>query len=137
MPSIGDNTFVFLSTMWWQERKNPEGLIKAYLSEFNKDNDDVILILIALSYNPNWVASQINNIKSQVRKMSLHPRIGLTSHTLEGNTLSSLMNKCDSYVSLHKGEGFGIAFLSERERRVRNLKRMKRNEVSRCILNAI
>ncbi len=104
--------FVFYSIFQWLERKNPTGLIKAYLTEF-KEDEDVLLVIKTFVLTPgNLVeASQIKE-KIQLIKRTLYlpsyPRMLLVTLLLNRDQVASLHAECDCYVSLLRCEGFGI-----------------------------
>lgn len=107
-----DGYFRFLSVFQWTERKNPMGLLKAYLTEFRPDEK---VSLVLKSYIREGNLNDKDEIKGVIRgvKDMLHmgpkwPRIELIVKSLSRLELRRLYQDCDAFVSLHRCEGFGI-----------------------------
>jgi len=106
------NDFVFYSIFQWLERKNPIGLLKAYLTEF-QPHEKVVLVLKTFLSNPNnaqegtKLKEQIKSIKSKLF-LKEYPKVLLISTLLSREQILSLHKECDCYISLHRCEGFGI-----------------------------
>jgi len=109
---VSDNTTVFYSINQWQERKNPLGTIKSYWTAF-QNNEDVAFFY--KTYRSNYSESEKNiirtTIKSLKRMMPLltYPRIYLLLDMLSEEGISSLHARGDCYLSLDRGEGFGLS----------------------------
>lgn len=110
--NIEENDFVFYSIFQWTERKNPIGLLKAYLTEF-KENENVVLILKTYLVDPTNAAEK-EAIKGYIKevKAALHlktyPKVLLISSLLSAQQIKELHLLGDSFVSLHACEGFGV-----------------------------
>ncbi len=110
--SLAPNDFAFYSVFQWTERKNPSGLLRAYLTEFKKE-ENVALILKTYLVNPTD-SSEIDKIKKEIAdiKSTLYlkdyPKILLVCSLLSRSQVQSLHNRGDCYVSLHRCEGFGV-----------------------------
>lgn len=104
--------YVFYSIYQWTERKNPNGLLKAYLTEF-RSSDPVALVLKTYIVNPGST-TESQNIKKAIAdiKAKLHmtdfPKILLITSLLSRAQIQSIHKEGDCYVSLHRCEGFGI-----------------------------
>ena len=104
--------YAFYSIFQWTERKNPIGLLKAYLTEF-KEEEKVCLILKTYFLNPlnpdelKNLKETISSIKQRLYLKSF-PKILLINSLLSKEQIVSLHNQSDCYVSLHRCEGFGI-----------------------------
>ena len=79
-------------------RKNPQGVIEAF-QQFAKNKNDVYLILKINRWQ--------NVARSQMRWLPIDPRIKLVTQTLEAPALASLYQSANTYLSLHRSEGFG------------------------------
>lgn len=96
--------FLFLYDLnSYQERKNPHAVISAYRQAFPQE-DGVHLVI--KTQNPDKNPAAFKQLK-----LALH---GLTHTTLIAETLTldkvhALEAACDSFVSLHRSEGFGLA----------------------------
>lgn len=107
--NVSDETFLFYSILTWQERKNPEALLIAYLTEFSA-NDDVALLLKVLSRSDRErqaMKNQIGRIKSALNLPS-YPKLLFIGHTLDQRAINQLHYRGDSFVMLHRSEGWGL-----------------------------
>ena len=85
------------------ERKNPEGLIRAFRQAFPKENAAEVGLVLKVSH-----AETKSKLWKQIRRQAREDeRIHLIERTMRRPELLALMNACDCYVSLHRGEGFG------------------------------
>jgi glycosyltransferase involved in cell wall biosynthesis len=102
---IPDGKFVFgfvfdyLSVM---ERKNPLGLVKAFQLAF-ANREDVMLLIKTINVNcaPEKAARLIKSSEG-------YPNIHFINEHISREEMMSLITSLDSYVSLHRSEGFGI-----------------------------
>ncbi|WP_332029181.1 glycosyltransferase, partial [Kaistella sp.] len=84
-------------------RKNPIGAVEAYEKAFGKNHSSTLLV----------IKSSLSNEFPREKKQLLD-RIGnnssiiLVEEVMERERLFGLMNCCDSFVSLHRSEGFGL-----------------------------
>lgn len=112
--NVNKNDFIFYSIFQWTERKNPVDLLKAYLTEFKRE-DPVALVLKTYIVNPsniqeaNRIKETIQAVKSKLYLKS-YPKILLISSLLSRPQIAALHKQCDCYLSLHRCEGFGIPF---------------------------
>jgi len=83
------------------ERKNPLGVLQAFRTAFGYQND---CMLVIKSINSVHAPEQVSMLKRAAQ--------GLNIHFLDGNAsrkqMTSLIASCDSYISLHRSEGFGL-----------------------------
>lgn len=104
--SLPEQTFLFL-TMYdvksYQARKNPKASIDAFKLAFRPDNVSVGLVV------------KINNANSNMQELqSVYDMIGdykniyIIEETLSRDDTNELINITDSYISLHRSEGFGL-----------------------------
>jgi len=113
--NITSNNFIFYSIFQWLERKNPVGLIKAYLTEFTS-KDNVVLLLKTFRVTPgssqdaNFIKKQIESIRNSLF-LSDPPKILLISSLLTASEIDALHNQGDCLVSLNRCEGFGIPLI--------------------------
>lgn len=107
-----DSNFIFYSVFQWLERKNPIGLLKAYLTEFT-EKDKVVLVLKTFRLNASDPQDSIQ-IKEAIKKikgslyLDYYPKVLLISNLLTSEQMQSLHKQSDCYVSLLRSEGFGI-----------------------------
>jgi glycosyltransferase involved in cell wall biosynthesis len=109
---IDDDTYVFYSIFQWQERKDPVSLIKSYWYAF-QNNEKVALVL--KTYRGDYSDAEKQAIRTtitrlkQIAVLDQYPPIYLIPDMLTENEIKSLHNRGDCYVSLDKGEGFGLS----------------------------
>ena len=111
------DTLKFYSIFQWSERKNPYGLIRTYLSEFN-DKDDVVLFLKTYVANGTkkdaiWIVDEINYIKNSIIKDrgENFPKMIVLTDIMDESQLNSLHKSMDVYLAPVRGEGFGMPIL--------------------------
>jgi glycosyltransferase involved in cell wall biosynthesis len=111
IPEIPKEWFKFYSIFQWTERKNPAGMIRAYLRSFRR-KDPVILILKA--YRSNYsreeqdaVLGLVDEVKKEVGGTK-HPRIMVILDMLTRKQILSLHASGDCFVLLHRSEGWGL-----------------------------
>ena len=102
--NLPKNVFLFLimfdvnSTM---QRKNPLDAIRAFKNAFSKDNKDVGIVIKINNANTHAV----NTIKSELKGFK---NVFIIDKTLSKIEVNSLIKVCDTFVSLHRSEGFGL-----------------------------
>lgn len=98
-------TFCFLFTFDFNsvfERKNPTGVLKAYLQAFGP-HDGAHLVL--KSVNGHRHPDRVSALKEMV---SGRQDVSLQDGYLSGNEVHAQIELCDCFVSLHRSEGFGL-----------------------------
>ncbi|MEM3846553.1 MAG: glycosyltransferase [Candidatus Parvarchaeota archaeon] len=88
------------------ERKNPDGIIKAYLKAFNTGKENTILVIKTLhkEFYPEEYDVLLNLVKGRKDILLIDGELSKEEHI-------SLMNASDCFVSLHRSEGLGIGIL--------------------------
>ena len=109
---LDSNWFKFYSIFQWSERKNPVGLLKAYLTEFTAD-DPVVLILktYGSNFSPQEVLQMKNRIKGvrdDIGNKNSQPKILLLSDSLRRDQILGLHKAGDCFVLINKAEGWGL-----------------------------
>ena len=94
-------SFDFLSSM---ERKNPQGVIKAFKQAFPINDDSARLIIKTM--NGASHSEQLQKIKSLIEA---DPRIQIRDESLSQEQMRGLIRSSDSYISLHRAEGLGLS----------------------------
>lgn len=103
--NLPEKKFLFLFVFDFNshlDRKNPVAALDAFTKAFPEDNKDVGLVLKVMNAdesNFKWISFQ--------RLAKRDPRVILIEETLDRPDVLGLINACDAYVSLHRGEGFG------------------------------
>jgi len=112
LPGI-DPLFKFYSIFTWNWRKNPEGLLTAYLTEFNADESAVLIIKSyrGESEDTKLIKRWIMDVKMGLG-LSSYPRILLISHLLTADQIKSLHKTGDCFVLPSRSEGLGIPHMN-------------------------
>ncbi len=101
---LPEDQFLFLmmyDSLSVRERKNPEGVIRAFRKAFSADQQDVGLVIKANS------ASQ-KEIEELLRQMDGYRNVYIVNRNLPKIQVNSLIACADVFVSLHRAEGFGL-----------------------------
>ncbi len=109
---ITNDTFVFYDIFQFMERKHPMAIIKAYWHAF-QGGEDVALVLktYRMSYSDKDKATIRNTVKSLKQIMPMtnpHAKVYLILDQLTRNEILGLHKRGDCFVSLDRGEGFGL-----------------------------
>ena len=102
---LPDGPFVFLFAfdfLSYVERKNPLAVVEAFRAAF-PDNEDVLLVLKASHTSFDEAARQ------RIAAACEAPNIRWIPQEFERPEVDDLIRVCDSYVSLHRSEGFGLS----------------------------
>jgi glycosyltransferase involved in cell wall biosynthesis len=109
---VKDDTFMFYSIFQWTERKHPLALIKAYWHAF-QNREDVALVL--KTYRSDYSDPEKDAIRTTIKRlkhvtpMDNYPPIYLIPNMLTDDEILGLHARGDCYVSLDRGEGFGLS----------------------------
>jgi glycosyltransferase involved in cell wall biosynthesis len=95
--------YTFLSVLTWCERKGPVGLLKAYLTEFQGENDHVLLKI----KTPDWNHAQLEELQRGLGLKYLPPVEFVCEH-LTGEAMRQLHVDSDCYVTCARAEGWGL-----------------------------
>ncbi|TVX97164.1 glycosyltransferase family 4 protein [Cohnella terricola] len=103
---LPENTFLFL-TMYdmnsFQERKNPMAAINAFKHAFKPTDRSVGLVV-----KVNHASSNRSNMKQINEIIKGYENIHLINTTLSRSDTNALIQCTDSFISLHRSEGFGL-----------------------------
>lgn len=105
-----DGPFTFFSSFQWSARKNPEGLIKAFLCAFDGDRD-VQLVLKTHIAGAQTDREQVDsNIRKIINSLPLRnpPRLRVVTGILDSRDVAELHRSSHAFVSLARGEGWGL-----------------------------
>ncbi|KZE75094.1 glycosyltransferase family 4 protein [Paenibacillus elgii] len=103
---LPDNRFLFCSmydTQSFQERKNPLAVIEAFKTAFDKDDPSAGLVV-----KVNNAGMIPDDIALLHRVTAGFPQIMIMDRTLARHEVNALIACTDSFVSLHRAEGFGL-----------------------------
>ena len=108
---VDDNAYKFYSIFQWTERKHPLALIKAYWYAF-QGNENVALIL--KTYRSSYTEEEKNAIRGTMQRLKnvtpndRYPPVYLILDMLSRDEMLGLHKQGDCFVSLDRGEGFGL-----------------------------
>ena len=98
-----EKPYSFYTIGAWGERKNIEGLLKAYLTCFIAEDDVVLRILC-----PNMDTLCIPAIKQASNLDGYFPAVEASSERVSMETLRWFHEENDCYISLSRGEAWGL-----------------------------
>ena len=107
---LKSESFVFLCTGTWQERKNLPAVIDAFLRAFPDDSDVVLVIKTSFEFvHEAIVHRQI--VEAVQRANPAHvleatERVKVSADYWPEEYMTALAQRADCYVSLHRGEGW-------------------------------
>jgi glycosyltransferase involved in cell wall biosynthesis len=105
---LGANDFVVFYNFSYASsyyRKNPDGAVRAFAEAFKNCAD------AKLVFKTNGAKDCANSdvrLKALIASLGLSDRVVFVAGFLEQYEIVSLTNACDVYLSLHRGEGFGL-----------------------------
>jgi glycosyltransferase involved in cell wall biosynthesis len=103
---LPERRFLFLAmfdTKSVLERKNPLGVVRAFKKAFPNDVERVGLIL--KFNNPDYEQPEMRAVREEIRGLE---NVLVIDRLLTRDELTSLIDACDCFVSLHRSEGFGL-----------------------------
>ena len=86
-------------------RKNPEGAVRAFAEALGGCADVKFVFKTMCARDNNGYAARLHSL---VASLGLSDRVIFIDNYLLQDELVSLTNACDVYLSLHRGEGFGL-----------------------------
>lgn len=109
-PEIPDSLFLFLAIQEWSDRKNPLGLLRAFVDAFSGRTDVGLLLKIGLRYvsSPAAVRSALHELLRPRAGRAQPPPVYVIAEELTRQTVARLYARADAYLSLHRSEGFGL-----------------------------
>lgn len=102
---LPENRFLFLAmfdTKSVLERKNPLGVVRAFKDAF-RDNDERVGLILKFN-NPDYDQPVMRALRDEIRGQNIF----VIDRLLSRGELTSLIDACDCFVSLHRSEGFGL-----------------------------
>ena len=104
---IGQNDFAFFFNfdLVAFSRKNPDGLIRAFAKGFQDARDTKLVLKTNHAHD---YAEKLNVLKSLAVELGIVNKVLFINDYLSSSEVYALTAACDAYVSLHRGEGFGL-----------------------------
>lgn len=107
--------FTFLSVFQWIPRKDPEGLLRAYWSQFS-GHDDVKLVIKTYRKNRSKeefteISNAVARLKSSM-KLDHFPAVEFITGVLSNQEMLDLYRNSHAFVLPSKGEGFGLPYMT-------------------------
>ncbi len=87
-------------------RKNPEGVVRTFAKAFPSDAGSVLLLKTSNAEKHPTTAARLRSLASELKLG--HDRLVFVEGPVPQSDMSGFFNLCDVYISLHRGEGFGI-----------------------------
>lgn len=107
---IPEGSFVAATIGTWQERKNLDGVIEAFLRAFPHQKDAYLIVKTTFAFVDEAMArAQIRAAIARANPpdpVEAEKRIRIFFYQWPEDCLSSLLHRTDCYVSLHRGEGW-------------------------------
>ena len=109
---IAESTYVFGFIGQWTERKDPVSLLKAYWYAFQQGED---VALVMKTYRSDYSEQEKEAIRITIQRLKAvtvfdnYPKIYFISNMLSEDEMRGLYKRIDCYVSLDRGEGFGLS----------------------------
>ncbi|GAB3126354.1 glycosyltransferase [Novispirillum itersonii] len=100
---IGPEDWVCYSVFEWQERKDPDAMLEAFLTAF-PETDDAVLVLKTSGAAAKAAARSLEQAR---KKTGSEGRVILCCTGWSDAELAALHERGDCYLSLHRGEGWG------------------------------
>lgn len=90
------------------DRKNPEAVLKAFATAFDKEPDAMLVIKTTGAKKRPALAQRL---ESKINELNLKNKLILINEELTAPAMYSLINAADVYISMHRGEGLGLGML--------------------------
>jgi glycosyltransferase involved in cell wall biosynthesis len=105
LPKLKESDFVIYSVFLWMERKNPLGMIAAFVNAFLEHNDVVLILKVRRM----WIdIDQVNEqLQQQYRNAEVLKRIHIIAEEWTEGQMEALAQRGNCYIGLHRGEGWG------------------------------
>lgn len=107
-----NNRYIFYSIFQWHYRKNPIGLLRSFFRAFDQ-GEDVALVVKTYTGNMQYdqertfILDEIQKIRD-ASAMVKYPEVFVINKPMTNHEMLQLYAYGDCYVSLHRGEGFGL-----------------------------
>ena len=86
-------------------RKNPDGAMRAFAMAFR---DDVKAFLVFKTMRAKQSPRRVSDLERLAVELGIEDRFVMIHSYVSNSDIYGLTNACDVYLSLHRGEGFGL-----------------------------
>jgi len=103
---LPENRYLFLAmfdTNSVLQRKNPLGVLRAFKTAFPTADTSVALVM--KFNNPDYRQPLLQSVREEIAERD---DVVLVDRIMPRNEVTSLIQACDCFVSLHRAEGFGL-----------------------------
>jgi len=90
-------------------RKNPEGTLNAFIKAFPKHEKNIKLVI--KTTGSSFAPDKVKRLYDKIQELNLTDNVVVIDADLTDYETYSLINCCDVYVSLHRGEGLGLGMM--------------------------
>jgi glycosyltransferase involved in cell wall biosynthesis len=107
---LPENSYLFLFTFDMSSfvtRKNPEAVIEAFTRAFPVEKNDRTALVIKISRLKHDM-NQSKKVEKLRQQVAFDSRIIVLDEVYDRGSILGLLSVCDSYISLHRSEGFGL-----------------------------
>ncbi len=87
------------------ERKNPDGVLKAFGKAFPNEKN---VRLVLKTMHAGRLPEKLENLYKLAEELHISNRFSTINSYIPQKDLYGLVKACDVYMSLHRGEGFGL-----------------------------
>ncbi len=87
------------------QRKNPLGVLRAFKTAFRTTDTDKSVALVMKFNNPDYRQPLLQSVREEIAGRE---DVCLIDRIMPRNEVTSLIEACDCFVSLHRSEGFGL-----------------------------
>lgn len=99
--------YIFLSVFKWENRKNWQGLLKAYFQEFDRNENVVLVMKTSPFHNDRPIENDIDDYAKLIGVGDQHAPYLVYGRQLPLSELPSLYASADAFVLPSRGEGWG------------------------------
>lgn len=110
IPNLDPSIYKFYSIFQWSARKNPQGLLRAYLRTFTS-KDPVILIM--KTYGQKYTGNEEKKVRAEIDAIrrevgGSQPKLLLITKMLSKSQVLAIHKLCDCFFLPHRAEGWGL-----------------------------
>ena len=107
---LGEDDFVVFFNFSYQSgfnRKNPVGAIRAFAKAFSNDTDAKAKLVFKTMHSKDFPQAA-ERLRSLAKELGVAENVVFIDSYIPQSEIYGLTAACDTYISLHRGEGFGL-----------------------------